>query len=334
LTLRTIFYKLRFFALLSVFLTVTALCSCSSVKRYDETFFAMDTVATFTVYEQYDGFSSLCNSLLSSAEKTLTECGGYMILASSDGQTVELNDTVSSLVEKSFLISELTDGDYDLSIAPLVKLWDIRNSTVPPSDADIENVKKLIGYDLLSLTENTLTFSSSGMGIDLGSVGKGWAGDEIANGLTENGITSGIINLGGNIRVFGDNPNNRDGDFSVGIKDPNDTSSIIGYVKVKNTNVITSGAYERFYEYDEKIYHHILDPKTGIPAESGLASVTVICSDGAIADMLSTALFVVGQDRGTLILEKLAEIYPDISAVFVSTDGTVNTVNTVLYGTD
>ena len=294
----------------------------------------MDTVATFTVYEQYDGFSSLCNSLLSSAEKTLTECGGYMIGASSDGQTFELNDTLSSLVEKSFLVSELTDGDFDLSIAPLVRLWDIKNSTVPPSENDIENAKNLVGFDLISLTENTLTFPSSGMGIDLGSVGKGWAGDEIAAGLSENGITSGIINLGGNIRVFGDNPNNRDGTFSVGIKDPNNTSSIVGYVKVKNTNVITSGAYERFYEYDGKIYHHILDPKTGAPAQSGLASVTVICSDGAIADMLSTALFVVGQERGTVIIEKIAETYPDISAVFVSTDGSVNTVNTVLYGTD
>ena len=294
----------------------------------------MDTVATFTIYQKYEGFSSLCNSLLTSAEKTLTECGGYMISAENDGQTVELNETLAFLIDRSFFISELTDGDYDLSVAPLVSVWNIKNSTAPPSYDDIEKARSLIGYKMLSLEENRLTFFFEGMGIDLGSVGKGWTGDEIAKGLISNGIDCGIINLGGNIRVFGENPNNDDGFFSVGIKDPFDTQSIVGYVKVKNTNVITSGAYERFFEHDRNIYHHILDPKTGYPAESDISSVTVICSDGAVADMLSTALFVVGKDRGLEILNKISDQYPDVAAIFVADDGEVSTYNTHIYGTD
>lgn len=326
--------KLRFFALLSFFLAVTTLCSCSNNKRIDETFFAMDTVVTFTVYENREDFSSLCLSLLSSAEKELTACGGYRITAVEDGQTFSLTDTLSSIIERSFTVSELTDGDYDLTVAPLVSLWNVKEATSPPSDVDIEKARSLVGFKSLCLTNNTLTFPLADMGIDLGSVGKGWAGDMIADGLVENGIESGIINLGGNIRVFGHNPMNDDGIFSVGIKDPFDTSSIVGYVKVKNTNVITSGTYERFFEFDGNIYHHILDPKTGYPAQSGLASVTVICSDGILADMLSTALFVIGEERGIELLEKISETYPDIAAVFVSTDGAVNSFNVQLYGTN
>jgi thiamine biosynthesis lipoprotein len=328
------FLKLQILVLLSVFLTLIPLCSCSSVKRYDETFFAMDTVVTFTVYQKYDGFSSLCNSLLTSAEKTLTECGGYMISASEDGQTVELTDTLASLVERSFFISELTEGDYDLSVAPLVAVWNIKNNTEPPSESDIERARSLVGYKNLDLEKNKLTFSFEGMGIDLGSVGKGWAGDAIVKELVLNGVDCGIVNLGGNIRVFGDNPKNESGQFSVGIKDPFDTQAIIGYVNVKNTNVITSGAYERFFEYNGEIYHHILDPKTGFPSKSDLASVTVICSDGAVADMLSTALFVVGEERGSQILKTVSELYPDVAAIFVSAGGEITTFNTQLYGTD
>lgn len=328
------FLKMQIPVFFTVILVLLSLSSCSKVKRYDETFFAMDTVATFTVYEKYDGFSSLCNSLLTSAENTLTECGGYVLSSFEDGQTVVLTDILADLVERSFLISELTEGDYDISVAPLVSLWNIKQNTVPPSASDIEKAKALVGYKMLSLKENRLTFSLNGMGIDLGSLGKGWAGDEIVKGLVANRIDCGIVDLGGNIRVFGNNPKNEDGTFHVGIKDPNDTSSIIGYVKVKNTNIITSGAYERFFEYDGTIYHHILDPKTGYPSNGDLASVTVICSDGAVADMLSTALFVVGKERGNDVLDKISEYYPDVCAVFVSTDGEITTYNTQLYGTD
>ncbi len=292
----------------------------------------MDTVVTFTVYERYHDLSSVCFSALSDAEQTLTEHGSSVIYASENGQTVALNDVLTALTKQSLIVSELTDGAYDLTVAPLVSLWNVKQAAAPPNETEISTVLASIGYEKLIITENTVTFADLGMGIDFGSVGKGWAGDKIAETLTDRGITAGIIDLGGNIRVFGENPQKKDGFFLVGIKDPFDTSSLIGTVRVKNTNVITSGSYERFFEYDGEIYHHILDANTGYPAQSGVASVSVICCDGAMADMLSTALFIVGKDKGLDVLNTLAATYPDLAAVFVLSDGEIVTFNTDMYG--
>ncbi len=308
------------------------ICGCENTTgRFEETFFAMDTVVTFTFYKQPDNSSSLCLSLLSEAEKELTECGGYLITAENDGETVKLNDTLASIINKSLTVSSLCGGYYDITVAPLVTLWNIREATAPPSEQDIDAAVSLIGYDRIKLDGNSLFFPKKGMGVDFGSAGKGFAGDRIAEKLIEDGVEAGIINLGGNIRVFGENPGNPEGKFTVGIKDPSGRSAVIGSVKVKNTNVITSGAYERFFVYENTRYHHILDPKTGYPAENGTESVTVICEDGALADILSTALFVSGYKAGMDMLEKLIEDHPDIAAVFVFSDGSVSTFNTDIY---
>lgn len=326
LSLRSVFL----FLLLSVF----SLAGCEKTPVYEETFFAMDTVVTFTFYEHKENASSLCFSLLSAAENELTEFGGYLICAESDGQTVELNDALASVVEKALYVSSLSDGRYDITVAPLVSLWNVNEASVPPSEDDILSALSLVGYKNISLDGNTLFLSEKGSGVDFGSAGKGLAGDELAKNLLQNGISAGIINLGGNIRVFGDNPKNPEGKFTVGIKDPFGRSQIIGSVKVKDTNVVTSGAYERYFIYDNERYHHILDPKTGYPADNGIESVTVICSDGALADILSTALFVAGYDLGIDMLDTLSESYPDIAAIFVFSDGTVSSFNAEKYEAD
>ena len=315
-------------------LSVILFTGCEKTAVYEETFFAMDTVVTFTFYGYKENVSSLCLSLLSAAEKELTECGGYLITAKSDGQTVELNAALASVVEKSLLVSSLSDGYYDITVAPLVTLWNVNEATEPPSFEDITSAVSLVGYENISLDGNTLFLPKKGSGVDFGSAGKGYAGDRIAKELQNNGISAGIINLGGNIRVFGDNPKNPEGKFVIGIKDPFGKSQIIGTVKVKDTNVITSGAYERYFIYNNERYHHILNPKTGYPADNGVESVTVICSDGALADMLSTALFVAGQELGTEMLKTLFETHPDIAAIFVLSDGSVSSFNAEIYGAE
>ena len=288
----------------------------------------MDTVVTFTFFEPSDKYSELCLSLLSEAESEITECGGYMVTAEEDGQTVALNEALSSVVEKALYVYGLSGGYYDFTVAPLVALWDIQNAEKPPSEEDIAFTLSLVGSDNLSFGENELYFPKKGMGVDFGSAGKGFAGDRIAEKLKENGVNAGIVNLGGNIRVFGDNPNRADGKFVVGIKDPFGKKQIIASVAVKNTNVITSGAYERFFLYNGKRYHHILNPKTGYPVENGVESVTVICRDGALADILSTALFAAGTEKGMEMLGKLQESDIEIAAIFVLSDGSVKTFNT------
>ena len=307
------------------------LFGCGHAEKYEESFFSMDTVVTFTFYENKDNISALCLSLLSETEKEITECGGYMIIAENDNTAVNLNDTLASIIKKSLFVSSLSDGYYDITVAPLVSLWNIREAKVPPTQDEINAVLDLVGYNSLSLDGNTLYLQRKGSGVDFGSAGKGAAGDIVAEKLRENGITSGIINLGGNVRVFGENPKNQEGKFVVGIKDPFGKSSIIGTVRVKDTNVITSGAYERFFIYENERYHHLLDPKTGYPANNGLESVTVICSDGAFADMLSTALYVAGFESAKNMLDTLGSMYPDLAAVFVFEDGSVSSFNTDMY---
>jgi thiamine biosynthesis lipoprotein len=324
--------KCSFFvsALLPLFILLL-FSGCEQSDRYEESFFAMDTVVTFTFYENEDDSSQLCLSLLTETESELTECGGYIITAKNDNTVVELNGTLASIVKKSLDVSVLSEGYYDITVAPLVSLWNIREATAPPTDEEIKAVLDLVGYDNISLEGNTLYFQKKSTGIDLGSAGKGAAGDIIAEKLQKNGISSGIINLGGNVHVFGENPKNPEGKFIVGIKDPFGRSSIIGTVKVKDTNVITSGAYERYFVYENERYHHLLDPKTGYPANNGLASVTVICKDGALADMLSTAMYVAGYEIAQRMLDILASDYPDIAAVFVFDDGTVSFFNAEMY---
>lgn len=317
-------------ALLPLFIFIL-LFGCERTDRYEESFFAMDTVITFTFYENKDDSSQLCLSLLTETESELTKCGGYIITAKNDNTVVELNDTLASIVKKSLDVSYLSEGYYDITVAPLVSLWNIREAKAPPTEEEIKAVLELVGYGNISLEGNTLYLQKKGVGIDLGSAGKGAAGDILAEKLQKNGISSGIINLGGNVRVFGENPKNPEGKFIVGIKDPFGRSAIIGTVKVKDTNVITSGAYERFFVYENERYHHLLDPKTGYPSNNGLASVTVICKDGALADMLSTAMYVAGHEIAESMLEVLGAEHTDLAAVFVFDDGTVSFFNADMY---
>lgn len=318
------------FLIAVILISCLLFAGCSSPSRYEENFFAMNTAVTFIVYEKYDGFSALCSNLLYSVENELGTNG--IISPDGDDNGAVVSDGAVSIIEKAEYISALTDGLYDVTIAPLSLLWNVVNATEPPSDEEISEALSYVDYKKITVDGNTVYFENSDMSIDLGSAGKGLAGDVIAEKMIENGIENGIINLGGNIHVFGNNPNREDGIFVVGIKNPFDTSSVIATVKAKNTNVITSGVYERYFEYNGKKYIHILNPKTGYPSESGLLSTTVICTDGTVADIMSTALFLCGKDEGIKLLETVSEKYPDIAAVFVSEDGSIDTYNAEQYG--
>ena len=155
-----------------------------------------------------------------------------------------------------------------------------------------------------------------GMEIDLGSVAKGYTGDVLSAFLKENGVTSAMLDLGGNIQTVGSKPDGSS--WRVGIRDPEGDGNL-GVVEVVNQAVITSGGYERYFEEDGVRYWHILDPQTGFPARSGLLSVTIIGECGAVCDSLSTALFVMGLDDA---LDHWRQ-YRDFEAVFVSEDGSV-----------
>ena len=156
-----------------------------------------------------------------------------------------------------------------------------------------------------------------GVEVDLGSVAKGYAGDVLTGLLKANGVKSALLDLGGNIQTVGTKPDGSS--WRIGVRDPEDENGYIGVVSVSDKAVVTSGGYERYFEQDGVRYWHILDPETGAPARSGLASVTVVGDSGLLCDALSTALFVMGLDRA---LEHW-RTYRDFEAVFVCEDGSV-----------
>ena len=164
---------------------------------------------------------------------------------------------------------------------------------------DNEEIKELLlhtGIENININEdNSVVFAQQGMGIDLGGIGKGYAGQRVHDILAENGVSSALMELGGNICLLGTKP---DGSlWRVAIMSPFDTSDRVGVIEAKDVSIVTSGGYQRYFEEDGTTYHHIIDPSTGFPADSGLMSVTIVCSDGLLADALSTALFVMGEDE-------------------------------------
>jgi thiamine biosynthesis lipoprotein len=157
------------------------------------------------------------------------------------------------------------------------------------------------------------------MAIDLGAIAKGYAADEAVAVLRANGVESAFVNLGGNVYVIGAKPDNSP--WRIGIRDPfaQEANSFVGVISATDTSVVTSGTYERYFVKDGVTYHHILDPKTGYPAESDLASVTIISPESIVADAVSTSTFLIGKEAGKALIESL----PNVEAVLVDKDRNV-----------
>ena len=323
---------MRKFAVLLFSMILFLLTSCSN-GVFSKDYWMMDTYCTVTLYGNNSAETEkLVSDTLKKCENTLLlKDNSKSFFADSENCNISIQNDIYEMLEICLKVSELSDGKFDITIAPLTELWDIQNRTVPPTEDEIADAKSLIGYENIELTSETLILKKQGSGIDIGAVGKGFAGDKTAATLKENGIDSGILNLGGNVTVFGENPNRSDGYFVIGIKDPINNSTVYASVKVKDTNVVTAGGYERCFEYDGKIYHHIIDPETGYPADSDIKSSTVICSNGVIADALATTLYVCGTEKGLEILDELRPDYPDIAALLYTNNGDIITYNIENY---
>ncbi len=197
-------------------------------------------------------------------------------------------------------------GAYDLTIRPLVELWGIgKKDSYIPSNEEINSVIRLVSYKDILLKEKigTVELKKVGQKIDLGGIAKGYAADEVKRILLENSIKNAMINLGGNILTMGCRKENEP--WVIGIQNPlAPTGSYLGTIRLQEKTIVTSGSNERFFMKDGKRYHHILDPITGAPAESHLLSVTVVCDSSMEADALTTAMFVMGLEKGLKFLKR------------------------------
>lgn len=291
----------RLLCLLTVVCLIFGLTGCKNTEPVQETVFAMDTVMDLQIWgADAEACAESIASLLTDLDCTWSAAKEDSLIGQLNaGKDVALTEEQSRLLKRVQQLSEETDGAFDPQMLSVSQAWGFyaEEYRVP--------------------TEVEIALALSEAKWDLGAALKGYAGDRAIALLEEADIDCAILNLGGNIHTYGQKANKTP--WQIGIQDPRG-SDYLGILSVIGTcAVVTSGDYQRYFEEDGVRYHHIMDPKTGCPASSGLASVTVICKNGLTADALSTALFVMGLEEGTEFWRES----DDFEAVFITTDGSV-----------
>lgn len=282
------------------------LCSCTHQPSTAAQIY-FDTVVEITADcsdEVLSGAFSLCRDYENILSRTKKKSEVSLL----SGGKREVSADTLELINKGLYYSDITDGKFDITLAPLSDLWDFKNEVVPSRD-EISEALKNVDYQSVKINGNTV--DTGGKSIDLGGIAKGYVADKLLKYLTENGAGSGIINLGGNVTVFGNDY------YNVGIKKPFTSGDVLATLKLKNKTVSTSGIYERYFKSDDgKLYHHILDTKTGYPAQTDLYSASVIGDTSVDCDALSTICILYGLNAATRMIEESE----DFEAVFVDKD--------------
>jgi len=298
---------------------------------YDKMAPLLGTIITVKAYGVDAGESlSLAFSRVKEIEdkmsRHLIESEVNLINQNAGKQAVPISEDTCFVIQTALDYAKQTKGAFNPVIGNIVELWGIGTDDARvPSSEEINMFLPHLDYHQLILTKKPYTaqLTSDKIKLDLGAIAKGYAGDEMTRILIEQGITSALLNLGGNIIVIGNKP---DGTlWSVGIQNPlePERGQVAGILKVKNTSVVTSGSYERFFEEDGARYHHIMDPATGYPAESGVISSTIITQSSTLADALSTAVYILGKKKGLALIESLV----DVEAVIITDENKIYTTS-------
>ncbi len=286
-----------------------ALSSCAGAEHTDTQLF-FDTAVTITAETDEETLSDaflLCAIYEDRLSATKKESEISYI---NTGGKYKVSSKTAELISKGLYYGELSGGKFDITVYPLSRLWDTKNEVVPSRDEIAEALKNI---DYQSVTVEGDMVSAGGKQIDLGGIAKGYVADTVRTYLYNMGAKKGIINLGGNVVVFGDK------EYNVGIKKPFSDNELSATVKVKNKSVVTSGVYERCFKKDGKLYHHILDTETGYPVESDLWSATIINDTSVDGDALSTICMCLGKEKATELIENTA----NTEAVFIDNTGKV-----------
>lgn len=316
--------------ILLIILTLGTGCAGKSVKvqEFSRENFVMDTLLKISVYTtdpqlgkqaldeafaEFSRINALADRHGDNKAVDLENSDIYKINANARRKPVQVSEDTMAMLEKSNRFADLSGGAFDITIGPVVDLWGFQqNERHIPSDEELRTKQALVDYRqiVLDREQKTVFLPQNGMALDLGGIAKGYATDMAVKKLRQLGVTSAMINAGGNVYALGSKP---DGSlWRVGIQDPRDDQNIIAILSVEDAAVVSSGDYERYFSVDGVRYHHILDPSTGKPANQ-MMSTTVVTSSATDADVLSTALFVLGPERGRQLLEQLT----DVRAVFV-----------------
>jgi len=246
---------------------------------------------------------------------------------------VEVSPEMIEIVEAARKISELTDGAFDVTVGPLVVLWQMRlKEGAAPTETEIESIKNRVGYRniITDKKASTLFLMKPGMIMDFGGCAKGYVADRVAELLKGRGIDNAIVALAGDIRVMGHRPDGSS--WRIGVQHPRDSAKTLTVLELSDKFISTSGDYERYQIVHRKRYHHILDPRTGKPSE-GMESVTLVGDRGSVGDPLATALFILGPEKGLTIVKKLGyeAIFVDDKGRVVMTEGIKKIENTLRH---
>jgi thiamine biosynthesis lipoprotein len=289
-------------------LTLTG-CFTQETSRFE---FALGTVCSIDLFEH--GKTNVYNDVFTKIREienlmsvNISTSDISLVNASAGIKPVQVHEDTFKVIKRAVYFAEVSNGAFDPTVGPLVSLWGI-NSGNPkiPSQEEIDAVLPLINWRFIELNheKHSVFLTQYGMMLDLGGIAKGYAADEAAKIIKNAGIKRAKIDLGGNIIMLGERKDERP--WRVGIQNPaGERGSIIGTLQITEKTIVTSGVYERSFEKDGIYYHHIFSPQLGYPVQNDLLSVTLVSDNSMDADALSTALFVLGYEQSSALLESM-----------------------------
>ena len=319
-----ILYK-RICTVVLIVLCTLSVCGCTTpIQPVTYTDYYFDTVVSLTFYENNGNeLAEECFTLCETYENLLSrtvEGSDVWLINHSNGSPITISSETYEMIKEALYYCELTQGKIDITVAPLMDLWQFTDNTkerIPPSPEEINALLAHVDYTQIVLGDNnTITLQDPEASIDLGFIAKGYITDKIKEYLISQGVTSAIINLGGNICTIGNKP---DGSaYTIGIQEPfAPTGTTIDTFTLYDSCAVTSGTYERYFTYNDTIYHHIIDATTGYPADNGLTSVTILCNSATEADALSTTCFVLGTEEALTLIRSVN----DTECIFIDEEG-------------
>lgn len=307
------------------FITSIALlcCGCSRTdnkqeQTYTDTLF--DTVISIQILDPVDesvikGCEKLCKEYDTKFSMNQKESEIYKI-NHAKGKAVKVSDDTLEIIKKGIYYGELSKGAFDITIGSVSKLWDFHSEKKKvPSAEKITTGASHVNYNNIMINDNTVRLTDSKAAIDVGAIAKGYIADRLKEYLKDQNVKHAIINLGGNVLTVGTKTDGSD--YNIGIQKPFDEGGQpITSVKIADKSVVTTGIYQRYFEKNGKLYHHILDPSTGYPCENNLYSVTIITDSSLTADALSTTCYLLGYEEGM----KLVNLLDNVDAIFITDD--------------
>jgi thiamine biosynthesis lipoprotein len=313
-------------AAILLFAAIMAACCSHEKKPVSVQTYMMGTIVEISLYEYegngrklLDGCIELCAEYEKVFSRTMEGSELYNLNAemAKYGEG-EVSDELRALIESSLYYSRISEGAFDITIGSVTDLWDFSSASGHiPEEAEIAEAIKLVSYERV-IVDGSKVKAPVGTVFDLGAVAKGYIGDRLKEYLVEKGVAGAIINLGGNVLCIGGAGKGKP--FTIGIKKPFEKNGeISAFLKIKDLSAVTSGPYERYFVKNDRLYHHILDTKTGYPVETELRSVTIISDKSELCDALSTACFAMGLEKA----KKLIESFEDVYAVFIDDEGMI-----------